>query len=105
MSSLLSIEAANHRSFKDQAKIAIGKTLSVLLGPRAGQLAAAPESNPLGIIDRMLMAYLRDRAQLANDTVFFERLHAEFWQGQGGEVFSTNCDHRFEDFFHRQAGG
>ena len=45
------------------------------------------------------MAYLKRRAMLDRQADFFERLHIDFWQGEGGAVFATNCEHRFEDLF------
>ena len=45
------------------------------------------------------MAFLKRRAMLEDQTDFFERLHLDFWSGEGGAVFSGNCDHRFEDLF------
>lgn len=45
------------------------------------------------------MAHLKRRAIRQNQADFFERLHIDFWQGEGGAVFSKNCDHRFEDLF------
>ena len=42
---------------------------------------------------------MTEKARIENDTAFFDRLHTDFWMGQGGVVFSANCDHRFEDLF------
>ena len=45
------------------------------------------------------MAHLKRRAINSKQESFFEKLHLDFWQGEGGAVFSENCSHRFEDLF------
>lgn len=102
--SLLSIQTAQAKSFKDHVKITLGQALSFLFHQRAAALASSPTSYPVVLKDKLLMAFLKEKARQSNDTVFFEQLHTDFWQGQGGEVFSANCDHRFSELFlERQA--
>lgn len=98
-SSLLTIQSAETKSFKDHLKIQLGRAFSVLFAKRARELQNLPTGYPHGLKDRMLMAFLKENARLTNNTGFFEQLHADFWQGQSGEVFSSNCDHRFDDLF------
>ena len=49
-----------------------------------------------------MMSLLKKQAISRGDDQFFERLHKNFWQGEGGEIFSSNCDHRFQDLFLNQ---
>ncbi len=97
--SLLTIQTAEKKSVKDQVKVGLGRAFSILFNGRANELANLPTSYPSGLVDKMLMAFLKEKARVGNDTDFFEQLHADFWQGHGGEVFSSNCDHRFDDLF------
>lgn len=99
MSSILSIEIAKKRSTKHLLKVWLGKSLAVLSPERSKQLWQEPTSQPRGLRDKAIMAFLKDQALLENQQEFFERLHLDFWQGEGGSVFSDNCDHRFEDLF------
>lgn len=56
-------------------------------------------SHHSGLIDRLVLSYLRDRCAAENRARFFERLHTSFWSGSGGVDFAENCSHRFEDLF------
>ena len=96
---VLSISSAENKSIKEKIKICFGRMCSMLFVKRSMQLAIAPTSYPTGIKDKLLMAFLREKARQSNDSNFFELLHSDFWQGSGGTVFSENCDHRFEDLF------
>ena len=98
-SSLLTIESAKSKSFKELAKTALGHVFNAFFNARANELSNLPTSYPKTLKDKLLMAYLKEQARVANDTAFFERLHADFWRGPGGDVFSRNCDHRFDDLF------
>jgi hypothetical protein len=53
----------------------------------------------INVVDRLLVTYLTNRCAAERRTGFLERLHASFWRGQEGAVFSRNCDHRFQDLF------
>lgn len=62
-------------------------------------LYETPQSTPSGFVDKAIMAFLKRNAIQNHRESFFERLHKDFWQGKGGEVFSSNCDNRFNDLF------
>ncbi len=98
-SSLLTVQTADHKSIKARMKIGLGRAFSMLFQQRVTELSKFPSSYPTGLKDKMIMAMLKEQARIANNADFFERLHADFWRGEGGEVFSSNCDHRFEDLF------
>jgi hypothetical protein len=95
----LSIEIAEKRTLKQSVKELAGQAVALLAAKRTKELFDSPASQPTGIQDKLLMAYLKRRAFRQNQADFFERLHIDFWQGEGGAVFSKNCDHRFEDLF------
>jgi SAM-dependent methyltransferase len=99
MSELLSLQSAANPAVKDRLKINLGRALSVVFPNRAIQLKNRPTNYAVRRSDRLIMAFLRDQARRCNDTRFFENFHREFWAGDGGTVFSSNCDHRFEDIF------
>lgn len=99
MNTTLSIENAQARTVKQTLKEIMGKVVSRVAVNRTRELYDAPVSQPEGIQDKLIMAYLKRRAMLHGHDDFFERLHVDFWQGSGGAVFSQNCDHRFEDLF------
>ncbi|MEM9367656.1 MAG: class I SAM-dependent methyltransferase [Planctomycetota bacterium] len=99
MGRLLSLQTAGSHSTKERAKILVGKTLATIFPRRAAELKASPTNHAARKHERIMMAFLRDQARRNNDARFFETLHQEFWQGEGGAVFSSNCDHRFEDLF------
>jgi len=98
-SNLFTTQTAQAKSFKDQVKIKLGRVFSILFNQRATELLKQPSSYPSGLKDKVLMAFLKEKSRVSNNTSFFERLHADFWQGQGGVVFSSNCDHRFDNLF------
>ena len=99
MNTTLSIESATKRCLKQSVKEVIGQAIANFARQRTMELFASPVGQPIGIQDKLIMAYLKRRAILEDQSEFFERLHADFWQGDGGAVFSTNCDHRFKDLF------
>ena len=99
MNTTLSIENAEKRSLKQSVKELAGQAVAALAAKRTIELFDSPASQPAGIQDKLIMAYLKRRAFLENQADFFERLHIDFWQGDGGAEFSKNCDHRFEDLF------
>ena len=99
MNSTLSIETAQKRSLKQSVKEYAGQAVAMIAPQKARTLFQSPLSQPTGLQDKLVMAYLKRRAMLENESGFFEKLHIDFWQGDGGAVFSENCDHRFEDLF------
>ncbi len=99
MNPTLSIAAAQKRSLKQSVKELAGQAVASLATQRTKELFDSPVSQPAGIQDKLIMAHLRRRAMLENQADFFERLHIDFWQGDGGAEFSKNCDHRFVDLF------
>lgn len=99
MNTTLSIEHAQNRGLKQYLKEVAGQVVAMVAPQRAKELFESPVSQPCGLRDKLVMAYLKRRAMLENDSDFFEKLHLDFWQGEGGAVFSENCDHRFEDLF------
>ncbi len=99
MSNTLSIETAQTIGFKRHLKQRLGSLVALASPSRTRRLFDAPVSHPESFRDKAIMAYLKRRAIALNQQQFFERLHAEFWSGDGGAVFSQNCDHRFEDVF------
>lgn len=102
MSNPLTIQIAQKQDAKSQLKNALGLAASILLKRRFVQLSANPVGQPKGLIDKVMMSLLKQQAISKGDDNFFERLHKDFWQGEGGEVFSSNCDHRFQDLFLNQ---
>ena len=99
MNTTLSIENATKRCLKQSVKEVIGQAIANFARQRTKELFVAPIGQPTGVQDKLIMAYLKRRAIQENQSEFFERLHVDFWQGDGGAVFSKNCDHRFEDLF------
>ena len=99
MSTTLSIQDAQRRSIKQTTRDTLGLIVSALDKQRSAQLLSHPISQPSEARDRLIMSHLKRRAMLAGQEDFFERLHADFWQGEGGAVFSQNCDHRFNELF------
>lgn len=99
MSNTLSIETAHNTDWKRMLKNRFGAFVALASPARARDLFASPVSQPTGLWDKAIMAHLKRRAITLNQQEFFERLHADFWSGEGGAVFAQNCDHRFEDVF------
>ena len=99
MNTTLSIEHAQNRNLKQCLKEVAGHAVAMVSPQKAKELFESPESQPSGFQDKLVMAYLKRRAMLNNESDFFEKLHIDFWQGDGGAVFSENCDHRFKDLF------
>lgn len=95
----LSIELAEKRSWKQSVKELIGLSISLVAAKRTKELFCSPTSQPVEVPDKLIMARLKRRALRQKDADFFERLHTDFWQGDGGALFSKNCDHRFNDLF------
>ena len=99
MSNILTIQDANRPSLKQACKCFLGQAISVASPQRTRELLAFPVSKPAGLRDKVVMAHLKREAIRENRDDFFERLHKDFWSGQGGADFSDNCDHRFQDLF------
>ncbi|MDA8562838.1 class I SAM-dependent methyltransferase [Mariniblastus sp.] len=99
MNKPLSIKHADKNTLKQSVKQIAGQIVATVASNRTQELQGTPTSQPTGFRDKLIMAYLKRRAFRHNDANFFERLHVDFWQGEGGAVFSENCDHRFEDLF------
>lgn len=99
MNTTMSIEKATRRSFKQTTKEHLGHAIAKISTRRTRELFAAPVCQPDNVKDRLIMAHLKRRALTEKQEDFFERLHKNFWAGEGGAVFSQNCDHRFEDLF------
>ncbi len=99
MSNTLSIETAQSTDWKKILKKRFGDFVALTFPHRTRDLFANPVSQPTGVRDRAIMAHLKSRAIALDQQEFFEKLHADFWSGEGGAVFAQNCDHRFEDVF------
>ena len=99
MNKPLSIQTAHELGLKARIKSGLGKAATLAFRDRAIALSAFPVSEPTGLIDKTLMAYLKRQAMVNGDAIFFERLHQDFWKGRGGAIYSSNCDHRFHDLF------
>ena len=99
MSNILTIQDASQPSLKQACKCFVGQAISVASPRRTSELLAFPVSKPIGLRDKVIMAHLKREAIRDNRDDFFERLHQDFWSGQGGAEFSDNCDHRFQDLF------
>lgn len=99
MSKILAIESAQQLGLKQRAKISLGR-IAVQASPRrARQLMQSPLSAPRNLRDKTIMEFLKYQARIERREDFFEALHEDFWRGDGGDVFSENCDHRFEELF------
>jgi hypothetical protein len=99
MTSPLTIEHSKQLGFNSRVKICLGQLASVFYRKRLVELSQSPKSQPNGWVDKALMSVLKQAAMREGDVQFFESLHRDFWQGEGGGVFSSNCDHRFHDLF------
>ena len=99
MKSTLSIEQTQNRGLKQSAKEWAGWIAAIVAANRTKQLRDSPTSKPTNLQDKLIMDFLKRHAMLNKHADFFERLHIDFWQGEGGIEFSQNCDHRFEDLF------
>ena len=102
MSNTLNIQIAQRQDAKSQFKNALGFVASILFRRRFVQLSSNPVGQPEGLADKVMMSLLKRQAMSNGDDKFFESLHKDFWQGEGGEAFSSNCDHRFQDLFLNQ---
>lgn len=99
MNKVLTIVDAENYSFKQKAKISLGRLAAIADSRRAKQLFSSPLSSPRSLRDKSIMAFLKHQARAEQQAEFFEALHQDFWRGQGGNVFAENCDHRFEQMF------
>jgi SAM-dependent methyltransferase len=99
MTATLSIQSAQQLSLKQRAKISIGRIAAHASPHRTRQLMESPSSSPRSVRDKTIMEYLKYQARVQKRDDFFEALHNDFWQGDGGAVFAENCDHRFEELF------
>ena len=102
MNKILTIEDAKNYDFKQKAKISLGRLAAKTAPRRTKQLTQSPLSAPKSLRDKSIMAFLKHQARLEQREEFFEALHEDFWQGEGGNVFAENCDHRFEQMFLKQ---
>jgi len=99
MNKILTINDAENYSFKQKAKISLGRLAAKTNPRRAKKLFSAPLSFPRNLRDKSIMAFLKHQARVEQHAKFFEALHQDFWSGEGGNVFAENCDHRFEQMF------
>lgn len=99
MSTILTIQEAHQAGLKQITKSFVGQAFATAMPKRARELQAFPISKPNGLRDKVIMAHLKRKAAQEKQDDFFERLHQDFWSGQGGAQFSDNCDHRFHDLF------
>lgn len=95
----LTIESVRQLDIKSRSTILLGKIAAFAFQRRFSQLSTHPMGYPTGLVDKALMKYLKQRAIQVGDVQFLDRLHKDYWQGTGGQVFSAKCDHRFEDLF------
>lgn len=102
MSGTLTIEETKQINLAKACKSLIGQAISTTSPQRTRELLASPVSSPAGFRDKAIMAHLKREAVRENREDFFERLHQDFWSGQGGAEFADNCDHRFNDLFMTQ---
>lgn len=86
-------------SDKFSVKQLVGQALSIMSPQRARELTETPLASPVGFRDKAIMNHLRQKALRERRTDFLELLHKDFWRGEGGNAFSSNCDHRFEELF------
>ena len=99
MTEILTIDTANQHDLKQRVKIVLGQLVAKTAPRRTKQLSIAPLSAPRNLRDKSIMAFLKHQAQSEQREEFFEALHQDFWSGEGGNVFSQNCDHRFKELF------
>ena len=99
MTEILTIDTAHRHDLKQRVKIMLGQLAAKTAPRRTKQLMLAPLSAPRNLRDKSIMAFLKHQAQSEQREEFFEALHQDFWSGEGGNVFSENCDHRFEQMF------
>jgi len=92
------LPSRNHQT-ASWTKDFIGKTLARVFPARRREIYRYPSSNPTSAIDRGILFHLKKRAVREGRNRFLQRLHADFWAGKNGSVFSTNCDHRFRTHF------
>ena len=93
-------------TWRDKLKYAAGYGLSRLHSRRTRQIYRRPEPQVTGLVDRALLAFLKQRCRKEGRSRFFARYHRSFWSGRGGAVYAENCDYRFQDIFlsqHRDA--
>ncbi len=102
MSETLTIQETQRINLAKACKALMGRAFSVTSPRRTRELLACPVSKPTGFRDKAIMAHLKRKAVRENRDDFFERLHQNFWSGQGGTEFAENCDHRFNDLFMTQ---
>ena len=83
---------------KTRLKIMLGSLIAKVDSRRAVANYRRPDSGA-DVFDRLVVTYLTNRCAAEGRTEFLERLHASFWSGEQGAVFSGNCNHRFQDLF------
>jgi len=77
----------------------IGEVFARVFPARSRAIYRRPSSDPASAIDRGILFHLKNRAVREGRSRFLQRLHLDFWAGENGAVFSTNCDHRFQTHF------
>jgi SAM-dependent methyltransferase len=80
----------------------VGSALTAISPHRSRQLIEKPLASPVGLRDKAIMLHLKNKAAKEGRSDFIEQIHEDFWKGEGGKVFASNCDHRFEDLFLKQ---
>jgi hypothetical protein len=95
----LSIRQSRELTHKQNLKNWIGGFVASVMPARTAQLQAQPAPNPESFVDKVIMFHLCRKAINEKQSDFLERLHYDFWAGEEGAKFSSNCDHRFEDLF------
>ena len=88
----------NHQT-GSQPRDIIGELLARMFPARRRAIYRRPSSDSANIIDRGILFHLKKRAVREGRSRFLQRLHSDFWAGKNGSVFSTNCDHRFQNHF------
>ncbi len=93
----LSIERSLNNRPIQKLKIALGRLMSLISPRRAKELFENPTCQPKGIKDKAIMAFLKHRAAVKDETEFLNRLHKDVWKSEEGVSFARNCDIRFEE--------
>ena len=95
----LSIEQTEKFRAADTFKNALGWVAASAAPARTRSIYTNPQPFGGGLLDRAILFHLRQRSVREQRERFLERFHRNFWSGEGGAVFSGNCDHRFQDIF------
>ncbi len=84
-------------SLTKSIKSLIGSVVASACPEVAMDLYRRPVREPSRLVERLILCHLRARAIHQNRNRFFERLHRDFWQGGGGDVYSENCGDLLDD--------